>query len=494
MQPAAHAHEGNNTALDLLRRLQREHPELLIRAGGPEDAVDGLVPAAVAVPRTAEHVAAVLRAAHAARLTVVPCGGGTQMAWGGVLQRADVVLQLGALRRIVDYQPAEMTVTVEAGCPLSELQRALAQHRQFLPVDPPLAEEATVGGIVATNAAGPLRLAYGTLRDYVLGLRAVRADGTVVKTGGRVVKNAAGYDLGKVFTGSFGTLAVLTEITLLVRPLPAAHGMVYVPLPRVEAIEPLVATLLDAPLEPVLLEVFNADAAARFAADALPAGADAAPYGLLVGFAGSQAAVRWQVEHTLELIAALPAPAKEKLRGQAVSWEPVYSALLSARRPATGTAVCRASLLSSEIASFLDRAEKALRAHQLRAPVFAHAGSGIVHVHCDASAPALPSLVGALREAARTVGPVPAVPALNAAGPGNAAPWAAEPALVVPGLGDLEGLRKLAAGSLILESGPRAVRQAIAVYDTPAGHHALSAALRRQLDPEGILNPGRMAP
>lgn len=150
----------------------------------------------------------------------MPRGGGTQDAWGGPLRRADLHLDLSGLSGVVAYEPSDLTVTVRAGTRLAELQAALAERGQWLPLDPPFPERATVGGVVAGGAYGPWRHLHGGPRDLVIGLRAVLASGEVVRTGGRVVKNVAGFDLGKAFVGSFGTLGVISECSLRVRPLP----------------------------------------------------------------------------------------------------------------------------------------------------------------------------------------------------------------------------------------------------------------------------------
>ena len=122
------------------------------------------------------------------------------------------------LNKVIEYEPADLTVTVESGIRLSDLQKELAVHRQYLPLNPPYADNCTIGGIVATNSSGPLRLRHGTARNLVLGLHVMLANGTVVKSGGKVVKNVAGYDLNKLYIGSYGTLGIITEVSLKLMP------------------------------------------------------------------------------------------------------------------------------------------------------------------------------------------------------------------------------------------------------------------------------------
>jgi glycolate oxidase FAD binding subunit len=184
-------------------------------------AVEGLTPRLALRPPTAEAIAATLRLAEARGLAVVPWGGGTQMGLGAPPSRYDLALDLRGLDRIVEYEPADLTVTVEAGIALSTLQQLLGEHGQWLPLDPWLPPEATIGGILATNASGPTRLAHGSARDLLIGIRVATADGELIKSGGRVVKNVAGYDLGKLQIGALGTLGVIVQAAFKVSPLPA---------------------------------------------------------------------------------------------------------------------------------------------------------------------------------------------------------------------------------------------------------------------------------
>ncbi len=187
----------------------------------PAYAVDGHTPQAVAQPATRQEVAQVMQWASAQGLAVCPWGGGTQMALGNPPRRGDLALDLTRLDRLLDFQPADLTVTVEAGMTLAALQAALAQGGKFLPVESPLADRATIGGILATGATGPLRFACGLPRDWLIGIGVVSAQGVFSKAGGKVVKNVTGYDLDKLYTGSLGTLGVIVEATFKLSPRPA---------------------------------------------------------------------------------------------------------------------------------------------------------------------------------------------------------------------------------------------------------------------------------
>ncbi|HXG50396.1 MAG TPA: FAD-binding oxidoreductase [candidate division Zixibacteria bacterium] len=183
-------------------------------------AVAGKAPRVVCFPSSAEQVASILRLSSEAEAAVVPWGGGTAMRVGNPPRRCDLVLCLGCLDRVVEHDPANLTVIVECGITLRRLQESLAPHRQFFAVDPPRPGDTTIGGIVAANLNGPRRASHGAVRDLVIGLKAALPSGERIKAGGKVVKNVAGYDMCKLFTGSFGTLGVLTEATLRLAPAP----------------------------------------------------------------------------------------------------------------------------------------------------------------------------------------------------------------------------------------------------------------------------------
>lgn len=190
----------------------------------PGITIDGLSPTLLARPSSAEEVRACLEVCSQFEAAVIPAG---QMSWldcGNPVRRADVVLSLERMRRVIDYSPPDLTATVEAGLSLSEMTEVTVKHRQWLPLDPPGFKSATVGAVAACNSSGALRLGFGTPRDYVIGLKLAHADGTRSKSGGGVVKNVAGYDLNKLYVGSYGTLAVITELTFKLRPAPERNS------------------------------------------------------------------------------------------------------------------------------------------------------------------------------------------------------------------------------------------------------------------------------
>jgi glycolate oxidase FAD binding subunit len=183
--------------------------------------VAGVRPRFLVEPTTVTGVSRVLALANARGLGVVPTGRGARLGWGPPPRRLDVLLSLAKLDRVLAHEPADLTLSVEGGATLEGLNAILGAHRQFLPLDPAHPELSTIGGLIATGAAGPYRARYGTMRDLLLGVTVVRADGTVVKGGGRVVKNVSGYDIPKLHVGALGTLGVVVEAHLRLHARPA---------------------------------------------------------------------------------------------------------------------------------------------------------------------------------------------------------------------------------------------------------------------------------
>jgi glycolate oxidase FAD binding subunit len=171
-------------------------------------------------PLSVEELASILREAAADRRAIEIMGNHSKVAMGGPIFLADVTICTAGLKEVLQYEPNDLTISVEAGMPFAELQRLLAKNRQMIALDPPFAAEATVGGIVSTNSSGPLRRAFGTARDLLIGMRFATLDGRLVSAGGMVVKNVAGLDMGKLLIGSFGTLGVIASVNFRLHPLP----------------------------------------------------------------------------------------------------------------------------------------------------------------------------------------------------------------------------------------------------------------------------------
>ena len=228
---------------------------------GPADAVDGVPAALVARPGTTAETAAVLQAAAGLGLTVVPRGRGTKLTWGRPPESADVVLDTSRMSAVLDHAAGDLIVHTQAGTLLSEVQQTVGSAGQRLSLDE-VVPGSSIGGTLATNTSGPGRVVVGTARDLLLGVTVVRADGVVAKAGGRVVKNVAGYDLGKLVIGSFGTLVVVTEAVFRLHPVPAAQRYVTVPFGSAEDAARLVQQVVHAQVVASAVEVeWRADGA-----------------------------------------------------------------------------------------------------------------------------------------------------------------------------------------------------------------------------------------
>ena len=242
-------------------------------------------------PSDEAELAGFIRQAASEREPVYPIGGGTRLAYGLPASAPGLGLRTTGMNRLVDHAADDMTITVEAGTTFAQLAEILAAKRQRLPIDVPFPSQATLGGIVATNTFGPRRFGYRTIRDYLIGLRAVDGQGEPFAGGGRVVKNAAGYDISRLLIGSLGALGVVTQLSLMVRPAAETAAMVVVRLPGLDVAESLLSRLFQSQVRPVSVDVLNGgwDGASEE-----PSNSDDAVR-LLVGFEGIRTEVEWMI-------------------------------------------------------------------------------------------------------------------------------------------------------------------------------------------------------
>src|SRR5213082_120692 len=228
-----------------------------VRAATAADAVVGVHPKLVIEPETESEISEILRLSNAAGLAVIPRGGGTKFGWGNPPERADLVLSTARLNEIIEHAWADLTVTVEAGCTIQRLQETLSQHGQRLALDPLWPEKATVGGVLSTNDSGALRLRFGALRDLIIGVTIALADRTLARSGGKVVKNVAGYDLPKLITGAFGTLGVITRAVFRLHPLPRRTRSFSIPAVNPDEVQKLTLGIQDSKLAHVALQTHS---------------------------------------------------------------------------------------------------------------------------------------------------------------------------------------------------------------------------------------------
>jgi glycolate oxidase FAD binding subunit len=230
-----------------------------VRAATAADAVAGAQPKLVIEPGTQRELAEILRLSNEAGLAVIPRGGGTKLGWGNSPARADVILSTARITEIIEHAWADLTVTVEAGCTVQRLQETLGQHGQRLALDALWPEKATVGGVLCTNDSGALRLRFGALRDLIIGVTIALPDGTLASSGGKVVKNVAGYDLPKLVTGALGTLGVVTRAVFRLHPLPLNSHSFSISTANAEETQKLVLAVQDSKLAHTFLQSHFSD-------------------------------------------------------------------------------------------------------------------------------------------------------------------------------------------------------------------------------------------
>ena len=261
-------------------------------------AIDHYTPIAAARPVDVDGVSAVLAWAHRSGLAVYPSGGRTLAQLGNLPTRPGIALDLTRLNRLVDFQPADLTVSVEAGMTIAQLDAALAQDRKHVPIAAPLARCATVGGTLAAGVSGPLRAAFGLPRDWLIGINVIGADGTATKAGGKVVKNVTGYDLNRLYTGSLGTLAVITEATFKLAPSPSDWAVMFGVFPNFSAAARASQDLQAQYSAPLGLQLLTGEAANRMIPTFPAAGSGAVSVAVIGGRLSS---VKRRIDDTVVL-------------------------------------------------------------------------------------------------------------------------------------------------------------------------------------------------
>jgi glycolate oxidase FAD binding subunit len=324
-------------------------------ASGPEWNRSGPGPAFVAFPASTEEAAAVLRVAAAHELTVVARGGGSRLSWGTPAP-CDLVVDTGRMSGVAEHAAGDLVARVRAGTPMGDVATVLAQAGQEIALDVP--DDATVGGVVASGLAGPRRLRYGTPRDLLIGITIVRADGTVAKSGGKVVKNVAGYDLGKLLAGSAGTLGLITEVTFRLHPLPAARAYVTAEYLAVPVACDAIAAAANSPLVASAVELCRAD----------PGG----PIRVGVLLEGSAEGV----ESRAERMAGLLGPGE--VAAQPPAWWP------GAPRAGSGETLIRVSFWVSALGRVLDAIAAAASPAGLSPLIDGSAGAGVLYLRLGA--------------------------------------------------------------------------------------------------------------
>ena len=411
----------------------------LIQPAPPGTAVDGVPVARVARPGSVAEAGQVLAAAAADGLAVAFVGGGSKLGLGNPPERVDLLVSTERLDQVLEHAAGDLVVRVQGGARLADLQAALAPAGQWLALDPP-EPRATVGGVVAANASGPRRLRYGTVRDLIIGITVVLADGTVARAGGKVVKNVAGYDLAKLFCGSLGTLGLVAEATFRLHPLPAAAAVVTLEVDSPQRVGAAVGPLLRSALEPSAVELAWPDWQL--------------PGRLTVVFEGIRPGVEAQAAACAELLgrvgtAAVAGPGETD----------AALAELGAPRFEKADVGVKVTCPPADLAAVLED----LRAgpSPWLGPVHAHAGTGVLWVASDFGEGELEASGGRM------------VPALAGA------VTAARERLAALG------------GSLVLVKAPPELKRAVDAWGPAGDAVGLMRRVKERFDPDRRLSPGR---
>lgn len=435
-------------------------------------AVDGRVPSVVVFPETFEQTAAVLEWAQTETLAVLPRGGGMQMSLGRIPQRADVVLSTVRLRRISDYDAANFTLTAQAGVTCAAVAGITAASSQTLPL-PYALPSATLGGLIATNADNPKRLLYGGLRDLLLGIRVAFPSGEMAHFGGKVVKNVAGYDMGKLFLGSLGTLGVIVEATFKLSALPERDETLFAVFPAWRQAAAASTHLLSTHLLPSQVLLLNA-ATARHVVPSAAAEVVAGGALLLVNVEGMEEAVERQLREMSHLCreqgaAAVGVAAGERQVQLRQRLAAMTQALADTPAPLPHTSshvedgrggwtiVVRLGTLPSRVPTIMQAVADVLEPIMPQPQIVGDCGVGLVR--------------------------------LILRGEGQALEAVDEP--LVQRLSELPQLVASEGGSTVIEAAPTVVKERLEVWGPRPSAFSLLKALKAKFDPGGILNPGR---
>ena len=376
------------------------------------------------------------------------------MGLGNRPRALDTVLLTTALDRVLEHEPADLTATVEAGIPLGELNARLERQGQFLPLEAPEPGRATIGGLLATAWTGPRRLRYGPARDWVIGLKAALPDGTLARSGGKVVKNVAGYDLAKLHIGGLGTLGVIAEVSFKVLPLPAARATIAAGFGRLQDATSFGGGVLAGGLRPTALELLNAAALAHLGPQAPLLSA----YHLaLVEFAGAPTAVTRQIDDAARLARESQAGSVTVLDGAPAAglWQAVL--LLGQQAESKPFMSTRATVLPATVERCLEAHAALGREHALAPAVVGGLGTGVVQAHWW--------------------------------------PAGGGPALADSSVRHIVDVLvrecQACSGALVVTHAPPAVKAWLDIWGSAPAALALMRTLKQQFDPTGTLNPGR---
>ena len=444
--------ENSRALHDELRHIVGESG-VLPAAESASYTIDGCIPKAVILPASVQEIQDVFQFAAKQDLSVMPAGAGTKLGIGNLPPKVDVVLSTTHLNSVIEYEPADLTVTVEAGIRLSDLQTELAKHRQFLALNPPYAERCTIGGIVATNTSGPFRLRHGTARNQVLGLRVVHANGTVVKSGGKVVKNVAGYDLNKLYIGAFGTLGIITEVALKLSPIPTRQAILATQFRDLQNAVNTGLSIVRSQTLPMFVNLFiNADPMQAETYAQKSDTVDSRKPTLVIGFGGDSETVAWQLTEGQNIMEQNGAIGVTTIEGESQQRLQETVQEFSADNGETERVIAKVNLKRTDIAEFAGHIVDANWGHDVQMMVLL--GSGVLYIT------------------------IPLAPETDFQHLADVLSQWRQSALE-------------ARGNLIIETAPPELKRHIDVWGPVGDTLSLMKQVKAKFDAGGLLNPGR---
>lgn len=407
--------------------------------------INELSPKKIETPSSLDELARIVASAAKENAAVIPWGGGTMQHLGNAPRRYDISLDLTRLNRIVEYTPDDLTITVEAGTTLAAVQTELAQHNQFLPLDPPVPIRATIGGTLATNANGPLRLRYGTARDFVLGMTVVNAEGKITKSGGKVVKNVAGYEMAKLNIGALGTLGVIAQATFKLYPKPQDEFTVAAAFKNASDACKTVQAIWNLTTPPLSIELLGAKLA-----HAVGLKTEQNDFVVVTRFGGTKTVVDAAANKAQEAARETNASSVEMISASA-PWQSIADLPVTLRDARPSGALLQISLPPSQLNAALEKIAERAQAVGIESYEWsAHAATAILYVAFDAEEEKIVEEIKHWR-------------------------WA---------LAHLQA-------HLVIEHAPQAVKEKISVWGDPGAEHFIAQRLKEKFDPQWILNPGR---
>lgn len=420
-----------------------------------EYAVDGLIPPLVAFPKDLQEVAAILSLAAEKKAPLIPMGGGTKKSLGQPPAPFAAVLNLSRWHGVIDLDLENLTITVAAGAKLATIQENLARQGYFIPLDPPF-PEATIGGILATNATGPKRHLYGSARDLTLGTRIILPGGRIINTGGKTVKNVSGYDLTKLFIGSLGTLGIIGEATLRLFPLPEKETILILSFAELTPAFKLAMEIVHSELLPASLLLLNKGAQATLPPSYFPD--SSSEFYLLISWEGMAEDVHGQLQTILQRaeIEASPRKIAEQEEAQKF-WRILQELPANFSRPGNFNFSGKASFPLSKGADIFAQIESWGEKDSFHAALLGHLGLGLLNFFFSSFEEISSSQMKKISET------------------------------IVSLRRELERQ----GGNLIITSGPPELKKEISIWGEPGPSFHYLEAIKKALDPEKILNPGR---